>query len=100
MTTQKFIMIEKERKYSRTYGGSNYTLAMYEVLNKELKYIGEVKGCTMSHKGETSEAFTALQKLNAIKKSILKKIDKGERNDLVYYGYNYRDTAGLYIDTL
>lgn len=51
------------RKVSRMYGGSDYTLTVYELTGGKVVRIGETTRCTRGHKGEDSEAWTVV--LNA-----------------------------------
>ena len=57
MKKLSFVYSVVKRTVSRTYGGSNYTLRVYQVVKNELVYIGEISGCTRGHKGEVSEAW-------------------------------------------
>jgi hypothetical protein len=58
--TNLFVYSIKNVKVSRTYGGSNYTVRVYQLLKNDLKFIGERKACTRGHKGEDSEAFSVI----------------------------------------
>lgn len=103
-----FLFTESKRTISRTYGGSNYTLQVYEVIKGETKHIGEVKACTRGHKGEESEAFGLIIKLRpqVIKaisrrcKKILEKdpnnytaknFDRDVNNSGGYYSWRFRE---------
>lgn len=75
MISQHFITICTERKVSKTYGGSDYTLRVFEVLkDRSLKFVVACSACTRGHKGEKSEAFTALLAEGAIRPSIVKRL--------------------------
>ena len=41
----------------RTYGGTNYTLNVYDLTGGKVELLGEVSACTAAHKGESSEAW-------------------------------------------
>jgi len=74
MKAFNFIYSEKTRTISRTYGGSTYTLAVYEIVNGSPVYICTAKACTRGHKGEESEAFGELLKTRPeLKKLIIKR---------------------------
>lgn len=56
-----FIFSKINETVSRTYGGSNYTLALYENKGRgKLVRLGETSACTRAHKGEAHEAWTAI----------------------------------------
>lgn len=42
----------------RTYGGRNYTLAVYDLTGGNVQLLGTVDACTAAHKGEASEAWS------------------------------------------
>jgi hypothetical protein len=44
----------------RTYGGTNYTLHVYDLTSGNVERIGEVSACTAAHKGESSEAWSVV----------------------------------------
>lgn len=53
-----FFYTETSRTVSRTYGGSAYTLAIWEVIKKgEIIRHGTTTACTRGHKGEAGEAW-------------------------------------------
>ena len=52
-----FAYTEAKRTTRRTYGGSNYTLNVYDLTGGKVERIGEVSACTAAHKGEASEAW-------------------------------------------
>ena len=52
-----FAYVCDKRVARRTYGGTNYTLAVYELTGGAVKRIGTISKCTASHKGEDSEAW-------------------------------------------
>lgn len=60
MKTRSFIYTEASRTVRRTYGGSNYTLNVYEITGGKLELLGTVKACTAAHKGESSEAWSVV----------------------------------------
>lgn len=103
---QHFIAIESKRTISRTYGGSNYTLQIYE--NKgpgELVHLGEVSACTRGHKGEASEAWGKIVDLKAVKPSIMKKIkiaakDPENKNYsfFSYWSWKMADLFGVVLE--
>ena len=55
-----FLYYEIETKYSKTYGGRTYQLAVVEVMNRgEIKHLGRTdKHCSRGHMGEESEAWS------------------------------------------
>ena len=60
MKTRSFIYSEVSRTTRRTYGGSNYELAVYEITGGKLEHLGNIKACTAGHKGESSEAWSVV----------------------------------------
>lgn len=79
-----FIYTESKRTISRTYGGSNYTLNVYEVIENKPVFIGEAKACTRAHKGEIHEALTVVVKYLPIdEQAKLRGADMAN-----YYNYN------------
>lgn len=60
MKLYSFIYSEVKRTPRRTYGGTNYTLAVYEVTGGKVVRLGEVSACTAAHKGEASEAWSVV----------------------------------------
>lgn len=105
---QSFLLVESKRVISKTYGGSTYTLQIYENNGVgKIVHIGEVTACTRGHKGEESEAFTRILQLQAIKPVIKKQIDRlVESKEYKNYGfdsyYTYRliELVGLEIKKL
>jgi hypothetical protein len=108
MKTKLFIYSITSRVISKTYGGSNYTFSVYEVIKNDLVFIAEGKACTRGHKGEDSEAFGQLIKARPdIKKMLIrnakkalkanpdnydaKSILKDVENSGGYYFYNMRN---------
>ena len=59
-TKRHFLYYEIETKYSRTYGGRNYKLAIVEVVKRgEIKHLGRTdQRCSRGHMGEESEAWS------------------------------------------
>jgi hypothetical protein len=59
-TKRHFLFYELETKYSKTYGGRTYQLAVVEVLKKgDLRHLGRTdKKCSRGHMGEKSEAWS------------------------------------------
>ena len=56
-----FIFTAVNIRYSRTYGGCNYTIHAYEVRAKgALVFIGHHTACTRAHKGYYSEAWSTV----------------------------------------
>jgi hypothetical protein len=102
MKTFNFIFKITDIKISRTYGGSNYTAKVYQIINNEPVLIGEQKACTRGHKGEESEAFSVIVKNcpNIIKtiSGRAKKVLKTEPNN--YYAKNFlkdvKNSGGYY----
>jgi hypothetical protein len=90
-----YIFTEKSRTISRTYGGSNYTLAVYQVKNaNEIIHIGNCSACTRGHKGEISEAWTVVfNSLSKRKQNQIKKINSLPENKNLgmvnYYSWSY-----------
>jgi hypothetical protein len=100
MKTYNFVYTEKKRTISRTYGGSNYTLAVYEVVKNEMVYLGEVSACTRGHMGEDSEAWSVVrEKRPNVIKTLTKRIAKKNGvNDYYhkaakgnYYSWQFRE---------
>ena len=52
-----FGYVETRRTVRRTYGGSNYTLSVYDLTGGNVELLGTVDACTAAHKGESSEAW-------------------------------------------
>jgi hypothetical protein len=95
-----FFYIKKKETISRTYGGSNYTLAIYEIKKKgEVINCGEVSACTRGHKGESSEAWGLIvdKVLTKGEKRILEAANakNGNTNHLDYYNYTYEEKFGF-----
>lgn len=75
MVNQHFIYVCTRRKVSRTYGGNNYTLKIWENKGKgKLAYVACCVACTRADMGEDSEAFTALLDAGAIRPAVLKQL--------------------------
>ena len=75
MIKQHFIVIKTKEVISRTYGGCTYTLQVYENTGKDkpLKWTATCEACTRGHKGEVSEALTAILEAKAIRPCIVKR---------------------------
>ncbi len=98
-TTQHFVYVCTYRQESRKYGGSTYTLIVYENRGKgDLQFVASCEACTRAHMGEVSEALTALIAADAIRPAILKRVraidDKG------YYLVRMAPECGLTIQGL
>jgi hypothetical protein len=107
MTKQYFYYTEKKRTISRTYGGSDYTLNIYESKRGNMVHIGEVSACTRGHKGEESEVYTKIIELGKIKPAIMDLIKKAiadpknkNYNYEHYYTRSMGDKFGLIIKSL
>jgi hypothetical protein len=86
MKNYNFVYTEKNRKISNTYGGSTYTLVVYEVVKNELIYLGEATACTRGHKGEESEAWTVVMTNRPkIQKILMSRIKKAEGENDYYF---------------
>ena len=98
---QHFIAVEKDRKTNRTYGGSNYRLAVYENKGRgSLTYLGDAEACTTSHKGELSEAWTIVVEkgLNRGRKAALKRFAANPENRssaMDYYANAFENELGI-----
>lgn len=99
MKTRSFIYTEAKRTVRRTYGGSNYTLHIYEITGGKLVRVGEVSACTAGHKGEASEAWgVILEKFPRLRSTLIHRA-KEAKNDYLqkeaerasYYAYQFRE---------
>lgn len=60
-TKRHFLFTKIKSTVSRMYGGENYTLALYENRGRgKLVRLGETSACSRGHKGEESEAWSAI----------------------------------------
>jgi hypothetical protein len=101
MKKHLFLYSEIKRTVRRTYGGSNYTLRVYEIVNGEVVEVGEVSACTAGHKGESSEAWHLIaEKRPEIIKLLCKRIARKEGKDShryteakrgSYYSWQFRE---------
>ena len=91
-----FIYVCTDRKYSRTYGGSTYTLKVHEVKGSRLVYVGEVTACTRAHRGEDSEAWAVVA--NKYPKLAKRVIEAGAEPG--YYSWGYGEKAGVKLQSL
>ena len=99
---QHFIVVKTKEVVSRTYGGCTYTLQVYENTGKgeSLKWVASCKACTRGHKGEVSEALTAIVKADAVRPAILKRCGIDVKKSYnAYYSHNMNE-EGLTIDCL
>jgi len=102
MVKQHFIVVKTKEVVSRTYGGCTYTLEMYENTGKgePVKHVASCKACTRGHKGEVSEALTAIVESGAIRPCIIKRCGINvKKAHSVYYSHNMNE-KGLIIDCL
>ncbi len=108
MISQHFVYVCTSRKISRTYGGSTYTMAIYEIKGKgKLEHVAGCTACTRAHMGEDSEVFTALVTACAIRPAVLKQLTVARRlrcapigSSNSYYHRNSMSDAGLLIRSL
>lgn len=98
MKTYNFVYTMKSEKISRTYGGSDYVLAVYEVTKDGLNHLGDAKGCTRGHMGYEHEAFRVVRKERPnVIKLLARRIKKAGKDNWLkpltdkYYNFNYRD---------
>jgi hypothetical protein len=97
MISQHFVYVCIERNISRTYGGSTYTMAIYENKGKgKLERVAQCSACTRAHMGEDSEVFTALIGAGAIRPAVLRQLPDNHRS---YYHCGMREN-GLTIQDL
>jgi predicted transcriptional regulator of viral defense system len=61
-----FTFYKSKETISRTYGGVNYTLQVYELIDNKPVHITEVKACTRGHRGEIHEVNYKLKQLGLI----------------------------------
>ena len=68
-----FVCLIDKQRARRMYGGFNYRGRVYEIKKKgAMVYLLEFKACTAYHKGEASEAWGLVLKLNpAIMRAII-----------------------------
>lgn len=95
-----FFFVCTSRTTSRTYGGSNYTLAVYENKGRgKFVHLGNVSACTRAHKGEVHEAWgVVLAKFPRLGKRIAAL--EGERYQSGHYSWQYRDLYGVRVDDM
>lgn len=99
MLTQHFVYVCTARQESRKYGGSTYTLTIYENRGKgEIRHVASCEACTRAHMGEASEALTALIAAGAIRPAILERVRA--INDQGYYVHRMVTECGLTIQAL
>ena len=100
MKTYVFAYVETKRTIRRTYGGSNYTLTVYDLTGGKVEALGTVDACTAAHKGEASEAWSVvLAKRPGILRTLAKRATaKGDKylQDMVkrnggYHSWQFRD---------
>jgi hypothetical protein len=90
-----YIFTKSKSTVSRTYGGENYTLQVYEVKSKNnIIHIGETSACSRGHKGESSEAYSVVfNSLSKRKQNEIKRISKDPENSNLglvnYYSWSY-----------
>lgn len=75
-----FAYVETKRTVRRTYGGSNYTLTVYDLTGGKVECLGTVDACTAGHKGESSEAWGVVLEKRPRILSILAKRAKEQNN--------------------
>lgn len=94
-----FFFTFANRKTSRTYGGENYTLNVFENKGRgRIVHLGTASGCTRGHRGFDSEAwaqviFPSLTKKT--QKAICEFMDKGREQKGMgpsYYAWMLRDS--------
>lgn len=92
-----FIAYISRRTYSRTYGGADYTVVVYENKGRgKLEYVGEGNACTRAHRGERNEAFCAvLEKLPRLRKRVL-----AAGLDEHYVGNDHFEKLGILVTML
>lgn len=105
---QEFIAFKTNVKINRTYGGSTYTLEIYQ--NKgvgKFVRVASRKACTRAHAGEISEAYQELIATQSISKSAMKLIRLAEAakttigsSYLSYYNYTYPEKFGVKISVI
>lgn len=100
MKKRVFAYVKIKDTPRRTYGGHNYTLAVYDITGGNVERIGEVSACTAAHKGEASEAWSVvLEKRPGILKTLAKRAKaKGDpwlikqvKEERRYHVWQYRD---------
>lgn len=94
------------RKTSRTYGGEDYTLAVFENKGRgKFVKLGEVSRCTRGHKGYDSEAWGVVwnsKSLGKIKNLINSDSDAepyGWKNG-GYYSYRMQEKFGIKLEQM
>ena len=98
MISQHFVYVCTKRKVSRTFGGCDYSMAIYENKGKgELKHVANCSACTRAHKGESSEVFTALLAAEKIRPAVIRQLGASASDG--YYFWRMRED-GLTLQEL
>lgn len=93
----------------RTYGGTNYTLAVWENKGKgKFVKIGEVSRCTAAHKGKVSEAFgvvweslSAREQRRLLKLPVIAKENAGGGGSFPsYFSWSLGDAIGWKVQEI
>ncbi len=100
MKKHVFAYVVAKSTTRRVYGGSNYTLNVYDLTGGRVERIGEVSACTAAHKGEASEAWGVVLKARpGILKTLYSRakakgdayLMKRAKEDAGYHMWQYRD---------
>ena len=93
-----FVCLIDKQRARRMYGGFNYRGRVYEIKKKgAMVYLLEFKACTAYHKGEASEAWGLVLKLNP---AIMRAIVKAGETQPGYYSWQFREKYGYQLDTI
>jgi hypothetical protein len=97
-----FIYTVGNVKVSRTYGGSDYTVTVYENKGRgKLVRLGERTACTRGHKGEASEAWSVvMQALPRLCKALAKLPDAEREQYTYYYHYTMCERLGISLQQI
>lgn len=92
-----FVGYISRRVISRTYGGADYTVVVYENKGRgKLEYVAEKNACTRGHRGERNEAFCAvMEKFPKLRKAVL-----AANLDEHYVGNEHFEKLGILVTLL
>ena len=101
-----YFYIFLNRKVSRTYGGENYTLAVFENKGRgKFVKLGGTTRCTRAHKGFESEAWTVVWNSKSLGRKLKKEIESyscanPNNSYSSYYTWRMEELFGIKLEAM
>lgn len=95
---REFLWLITDVKISRTYGGSDYTVRVFENKGRgKVVLVGENRCCTRAHRGEVHEAFGVVMNQD---QKLHKEVALAGLNEHYYWCHEHGEQLGIWMTQL